>query len=81
MASICESTVNGCIPIRCASPELIQCQKCSEKSGIFVMGVTMWKACSKATIPRSKIETNEELCQHVTSGKTLVKPITCSNEA
>ena len=41
----------------------------------------MWKACSKATMPRSNIETNEELFQHVTSGETVVKPITCGNEA
>ncbi|CAF1436811.1 unnamed protein product [Didymodactylos carnosus] len=38
------------------------------------MGVTMWEAFSKATIPWSNIETDEEVCQRVTSGETLSKP-------
>ncbi|CAF5031985.1 unnamed protein product, partial [Rotaria sp. Silwood1] len=74
------STVNDCIPIRYASPELIQHQKCSEKSDMFSMGVTMWEALSKATIPWSNIETDKEICQRVTSGEILSKPIMCSDE-
>ncbi|CAF3900120.1 unnamed protein product [Rotaria sp. Silwood1] len=75
-----ESTVNDCIPIRYASPELIQHNECSEKSDIFSMGVTMWEAFSKATILWSSIETIIQICQLVTSGETLSKPITCSDE-
>ncbi|CAF4155623.1 unnamed protein product, partial [Rotaria sordida] len=75
-----ESTVNDCIPLRYASPELIQHNERSEKSDIFSMGVTMWEAFSKATIPWSNIETDREICQRVTSGETLSKPITCSDE-
>ncbi|CAF2688637.1 unnamed protein product [Rotaria sp. Silwood2] len=75
-----ESVVNDCIPIRYASPELIQHQKCSEKSDIYSMGVTMWEALSKAKMPWSHIETDREICQRVTSGENLPKPIMCSDE-
>jgi serine/threonine protein kinase len=50
--------VNDCIPIRYASPELIQRQESSEKSDIYSMGVTMLEAFSKANIPGSHIETD-----------------------
>jgi serine/threonine protein kinase len=74
------SMVNDCIPIRYSSPELIQDQESSEKSDVFSMGVTMWEAFSKTIIPWSTIETDKEICQRVTSGETLSKPITCSDE-
>ncbi|CAF3464687.1 unnamed protein product [Rotaria sp. Silwood1] len=75
-----ESVVNDCIPVRYASPELIQNQECSEKSDIYSMGVTMWEGFSKAKIPWSHIETDREVYQRVASGETLPKPIMCSDE-
>lgn len=75
-----ESTVNDCIPIRHASPELIQLKECSEKSDIYSMGVTMWEGFSKAKIPWSHIKTDQEICQRVTAGETLSKPIMWSDE-
>jgi serine/threonine protein kinase len=75
-----ESTVNDCIPIRYASPELIQHQEYSEKSDMYSMGVTMWEAFSKAKIPWSHIETDQEICRRVALGETVPKPITCSDE-
>jgi serine/threonine protein kinase len=71
---------NDFIPMRYSSPELIQNQECSEKSDIYSMGVTMWEAFSKATIPWSQIETDQEICRRVTSGETVSKPIACSDE-
>ncbi|CAM4772397.1 unnamed protein product [Rotaria magnacalcarata] len=74
------SAPNDCIPIRYAAPELIQDQKCSEKTDMYSMGVTMWEAFSKAKIPWSDIETDKEICQRVTSGDKLLKPVMCSDE-
>ncbi|CAF1052193.1 unnamed protein product [Rotaria magnacalcarata] len=74
------SARNDCIPIRYAAPELIQDQKCSEKTDMYSMGVTMWEAFSKAKIPWSDIETDKEICQRVTSGDKLLKPVMCSDE-
>ncbi|CAF3980631.1 unnamed protein product, partial [Rotaria sordida] len=75
-----QSMVNDCIPIRYASPELIQHQECSEKSDIYSMGVTMWEAFSKANIPWSHIQMDQEICQRVITGEKLSKPIMCSDE-
>lgn len=74
------STINDCIPIRYAAPELIKDQNCSEKSDMYSMGVTMWEAFSKTEIPWSHIETDEEVCKRVTSGDKLSKPNMCSDE-
>ena len=75
-----ESTVTDCIPIRYAAPEVIQRQEYSEKSDSYSIGVTMWEAFSKAKIPWSEIERDQEIRQCVTTGKTLAKPDTCSDE-
>ena len=75
-----ELAITNCIPIRYASPEVILKKEYSEKSDVYSMGVTMWEAFSKATLPWSHIETAQESLQRIVSGETLSKPFMCSGE-
>ncbi|CAF1344857.1 unnamed protein product [Didymodactylos carnosus] len=77
------STLLNVVPVRYAAPEVLansQCQTSySEKSDVFSMGVLMWEAYSRGSIPWRQIETDEDVSRLVISGKRLEQPTRCSD--
>ncbi|CAF1582327.1 unnamed protein product [Didymodactylos carnosus] len=75
--TVARTTIN-IVPIRYAAPEVLMNELYSEKSDAYSMGVLMWEAYSKGSIPWSKIESDDEVRQRITSGEKLRKPANCS---
>ncbi|CAF1530900.1 unnamed protein product [Didymodactylos carnosus] len=71
-------TMINIIPIRYVAPEVLINDLYSEKSDVYSMGVLMWEAYSKGSVPWSKIESDDEVRQRITRGDKLTKPTSCS---
>ncbi|CAF1259878.1 unnamed protein product [Didymodactylos carnosus] len=75
-------TTLNIIPTRYAAPEIlginITPDDFTEKSDVYSMGILMWEAYSRGTIPWSKIENDNEVIRRVTNGELLPKPSNCS---
>ncbi|CAF4111661.1 unnamed protein product [Rotaria sp. Silwood2] len=72
------------IPTRYAAPEIFLSNNAtnaySEKSDIYSMGVLMWEAYSRGTIPWSNISNDQDVIQHVINGNVLSRPSNCSEQ-
>ena len=68
------------IPIRYCAPEILQNPdqlNDSELSEVYSMGVLMWEACSKGTIPYGSIKNDNDVRQCRLNGKKLSQPREC----
>ncbi|CAF3572073.1 unnamed protein product [Rotaria sp. Silwood2] len=76
-------TTLNIIPVRYAAPELLGANVTSddftEKSDVYSMGVLMWEAYSRGTIPWPKIENDNEVIRRVSNGELLPKPSNCTD--
>ena len=74
-------SVMDIIPIRYAAPEILSDKKNSshytEKSDVYSMGVLMWEAYSRGSVPWSKMKCDEDVIEHVLKGDRLTKPLNC----
>ena len=72
------------IPIRYAAPEIlaanVKSEDYTEKSDVFSMGVLMWEAYSRGTLPWGDIEHDEEVIRRVMRGDFLPQPNNCSQK-
>ncbi|CAF3197824.1 unnamed protein product [Rotaria sp. Silwood2] len=72
------------IPTRYAAPEIFLSNNAtnaySEKSDTYSMGVLMWEAYSRGTIPWSNISNDQDVIQHVINGNVLSRPSNCSEQ-
>ncbi|CAF1459470.1 unnamed protein product [Rotaria sordida] len=70
------------VPVRYAAPEvLIDSSKpdhYTEKSDVYSMGVLMWEAYSRSTLPWADLETDYDVIQRVTNSDFLPQPVNCS---
>ena len=75
-------TTLNIIPVRYVAPEILSSNVTSdnytEKSDVYSMGILMWEAYSRGTIPWSKISDDNDVIQRVISGELLPKPSNCS---
>ncbi|CAF4900544.1 unnamed protein product [Rotaria sp. Silwood1] len=82
LTSSAEKSTLNLIPVRYAAPEILGVSVISddftEKSDVYSMGVLMWEAYSRGTIPWSEIENDDEVIRRVTNGEFLPKPSNCS---
>ncbi|CAF3376774.1 unnamed protein product [Rotaria sp. Silwood1] len=70
------------VPVRYAAPEILldstQPDHYTEKSDVYSMGVLMWEAYSRSTLPWANVEKDEDVIQLVTMGDVLHQPSNCS---
>jgi len=69
------------IPIRYAAPEILQTmneENYSEKSDVYSMGVLMWEACSRGTLPYASVENDNEVRNRKLQNEKLPQPL-CSS--
>ncbi|CAF3418223.1 unnamed protein product [Rotaria sp. Silwood1] len=70
------------IPIRYAAPEVLSSNATlnvyTEKSDIYSMGVLMWEAYSRGSLPWTNIENDNEVIRRVSHGDLLSQPSNCS---
>ncbi|CAF1528862.1 unnamed protein product [Rotaria sp. Silwood1] len=75
-------TTLNIVPIRYAAPEVLLSNTTSEvyteKSDIYSMGVLMWEAYSRGSLPWVNIENDNDVIQRVRDGDLLPKPSNCS---
>ncbi|CAF1038583.1 unnamed protein product [Didymodactylos carnosus] len=81
--SVARTTLN-IVPTRYAAPEILnnngKSSSYTEKSDVYSMGITMWEAYSKGTIPWSQIDNDEEVRRMVVNGEILSQPANCQDE-
>lgn len=72
------------IPTRYAAPEILadsfKPENYSEKSDVYSMGVLMWEAYSRGTLPWSKVEKDAEVVRNVMNSIYLPQPSNCSTK-
>jgi serine/threonine protein kinase len=84
-ATTSASTTMKIIPIRAAAPEVLEQQhsrstSCyTEKADMFSMGVLMWEAYSKGSIPWVEESDDRRICSKVMNGERLSRPTNCSD--
>ncbi|CAF2977641.1 unnamed protein product [Rotaria sp. Silwood2] len=70
------------VPVRYAAPEILldstQSDHYTEKSDVYSIGVLMWEAYSRSTLPWANVERDEDVIQRVTTGDILCQPPNCS---
>ncbi|CAF1058122.1 unnamed protein product [Rotaria sordida] len=70
------------VPVRYAAPEILldstQPDHYTEKSEVNSMGVLMWEAYSRSTLPWTNVERDEDVIQLVTMGDVLPQSSNCS---
>jgi serine/threonine protein kinase len=70
------------IPIRYAAPELLSSNATSEmyteKSDVYSMGVLMWEAYCRGSLPWANIEHDADVIRRVRNGDLLPQPSNCS---
>ncbi len=70
------------VPVRYAAPEVLSPNATSEvyteKSDVYSMGVLMWEAYSRGSIPWPDIGDDDDIIERVTNGDLLPKPSNCS---
>ncbi|CAF4163764.1 unnamed protein product, partial [Rotaria sordida] len=75
-------TTLNIVPIRYAAPEVLSSNATSEayteKSDVYSMGVLMWEAYSRGSLPWMNIERDDEVIQRVRNGNLLPQPSDCS---
>ena len=76
-----QTTLN-IIPVRYVAPEILSAnvtaQDYTEKSDVYSMGILMWEAYSKGSMPWANIENDNEVIRRVRNGDLLSKPPNCS---
>ncbi|CAF1367180.1 unnamed protein product [Didymodactylos carnosus] len=81
--SCASRTVFDIVPIRYAALEILlnnSPDSYSEQSDMYSMGVLMWEALSKGTMPWYLLEHDADVQRQVTSGKRLEQPASCSSK-
>jgi len=77
-------TTLNIIPVRYVAPELFSTnltpEHYTEKSDVYSMGVLMWEAYNRGTIPWANIANDDEVIRRVTNGELLSKPSSCSDK-
>ncbi|CAF1014873.1 unnamed protein product [Rotaria sordida] len=75
-------TTLNIIPVRYVAPEILSKNVTqddyTEKSDVYSMGVLMWEAYSRGTIPWAKISDDNDVIRRVISSELLPKPSNCS---
>jgi tyrosine-protein kinase receptor torso len=70
------------VPIRYAAPEVLSSNATSEvyteKSDVYSMGVLMWEAYSRGSLPWANIERDDDIIRRVINGDLLPQPSNCS---
>jgi serine/threonine protein kinase len=78
-----QTTLN-IIPTRYAAPEILSPDATpnvwTEKSDIYSMGVLMWEAYSRGTIPWLNIQNDEDIIRHVMNSNFLSQPSNCRQQ-
>jgi serine/threonine protein kinase len=74
-------TVLDTVPVRYAAPEVLSSPKTSEvyteKSDIYSMGVLMWEAYSRCSVPWESID-DDDVVRRVRNGDLLTQPPNCT---
>jgi serine/threonine protein kinase len=82
LASGAAKTTLNIIPVRYVAPEIlsknITPDDYTEKSDVYSMGVLMWEAYSRGTIPWAKFSDDDQVIRRVMNGELLLKPSNCS---
>jgi serine/threonine protein kinase len=72
------------VPIRYAAPEILsegfKLDNYTELSDVYSMGVLMWEAYSRGTLPWSKVEKDAQVIQNVVNSVFLPQPSKCSSK-
>lgn len=80
--AVSATTTLNIVPIRYAAPEVLlpnaTADVYTEKSDIYSMGVLMWEAYSRGSIPWEDIEDDKHVVERVQRGDLLPKPSNCS---
>ncbi|CAF3848769.1 unnamed protein product, partial [Rotaria sordida] len=75
-------TTLNIVPVRYAAPEVLLSNTASEvyteKSDVYSMGVLMWEAYSRGSLPWANIEDDNDVIRGVKNGDLLPKPSNCS---
>lgn len=75
-------TTLNIVPVRYVAPEILLTnatqEEYTEKSDVYSMGVLMWEAYSRGTLPWSDCE-DKEIIHQVCSGARLQKPAKCND--
>jgi len=70
------------VPTRYAAPEILseglKSDNYTEKSDVYSMGILMWEAYSRGSLPWSKIRTDAEVILNVMNNVLLQQPSNCS---
>ncbi|CAF2873956.1 unnamed protein product [Rotaria sp. Silwood2] len=82
MTTSAARTTLNIIPIRYAAPEVLLSnfteEVYTEKSDIYSMGVLMWEAYSRGSLPWANIVDENDVIRRVKNGDLLPKPSNCS---
>lgn len=83
VATVARTIVN-IIPVRYSAPEILStnvtANDYTEKSDVYAMGVLMWEAYSRGTMPWTNIQSDEEVIRRVENGEMLPQPAACSSQ-
>jgi serine/threonine protein kinase len=83
LASGAAKTTLNIIPVRYVAPEIlsknITPDDYTEKSDVYSMGVLMWEAYSRGTIPWAKFSDDDQVIRRVMNGELLLKLSNCSD--
>ncbi|CAF3984069.1 unnamed protein product [Rotaria sp. Silwood1] len=75
-------TILNMVPIRYAAPEILLSNATpevyTEKSDVYSMGVLMWEAYSRGSLPWANIENDNDVIRRVINGNLLSRPFNCS---
>jgi serine/threonine protein kinase len=75
-------TTLNIVPVRYAAPEILSSNGTSEvyteKSDVYSMGILMWEAYSKGSLPWVDIEHDADVIRQVRNGNLLPQPTNCS---
>jgi serine/threonine protein kinase len=75
-------TTLNIVPIRYAAPEVLSPNATSEvyteKSDVYSMGVLMWEAYSRGSLPWASIERDDDVIRRVRNADLLPQPSNCS---
>jgi serine/threonine protein kinase len=76
------STTLNIVPVRYAAPEVLSPNTTSEayteKSDVYSMGVLMWEAYSRGSLPWMNTENDADVIRRVRNGDLLPQPPNCS---
>jgi len=76
-------TALNIIPVRYAAPEIfssnVTAEDYTEKSDVYSMGVLMWEAYSRGSIPWTDVENDNDVISRVRNGDLLPQPRNCSH--